>query len=172
MGEGIPISYVPMRNTTFLALAAALLESVVLESIDRGEQVHRAVIVIGANAVDYSGYPDCRPEYYEAMTKALRLGSKIGDEHRLGFEVWTPVIGMSKAQVIMRGHDLGVPVTETYSCYNGGETHCGACDSCILRNKGFEEARAQGYPERKENRPMATYEVVIKGYGGKPRDYG
>ena len=145
MAEGVPISYVPMRNTNLLALAAALLESRVLEAIDAGQVVHRAVLVIGANAVDYSGYPDCRPEFYEAMLKALRLGSKIGTEHRLGFEIDTPVIGMTKGQVIMRGHDLGVPVHKTYSCYRGVMGHCGVCDSCILREKGFTEARAAGY---------------------------
>ncbi|MEM3085788.1 MAG: 7-cyano-7-deazaguanine synthase QueC [Halobacteria archaeon] len=124
----IPSTYVPLRNTIFLVLAAARAE---VAAADR--------LVLGANAVDYSHYPDCRPEYYRAMARAIALGSKRGAGGRpLG--IWTPVIGMTKAQIVRRGLALGVPFHLTWSCYAGGARPCGRCDSCLLRAKGFEEA--------------------------------
>ncbi len=124
----IPNTYVPMRNTVFLALAAA-----------RAEVAGADALVLGANAVDYSHYPDCRPEYYRAVARALALGSKRGAEGR-PLKVLTPVIGMTKAQIVRTGLALGVPFRLTWSCYAGGARPCGTCDSCLLRAKGFREA--------------------------------
>lgn len=124
----IPNTYVPMRNTIFLALAAA-----------RAEATGADLLVLGANAVDYSHYPDCRPEYYRAAARAIALGSKRGTEGR-PLKIWTPVIGMTKAQIVRKGVALGVPFRLTWSCYAGGARPCGRCDSCLLREKGFEEA--------------------------------
>ena len=103
MSDGIPITYVPMRNTILMALASAHLESTVLRRLQRDMPVERAGLVIGANAIDYSGYPDCRPEYYESLTQTLRLGSSIGTEHGINVELVTPVIGFTKADVIREG---------------------------------------------------------------------
>ena len=141
MSDGIPITYVPMRNTILMALAAAHLESTVLRRIKhRKWKVERAGLVIGANAIDYSGYPDCRPEYYKSLTQTLRLGSSIGTEHGINVELVTPVIGFTKADVIREGHRLGVPVHDTWSCYIGAAEPCGECDSCKLRDEGFRQA--------------------------------
>lgn len=131
MGQGIPVTYVPARNTIFLSFALAWAE--VLGSTD---------IFIGVNAVDFSGYPDCRPEYiraYEAMANlATRMG--VGYGHRL--KIHTPLIHLSKAEIIRRGMGLGVDYSLTHSCYDPSPTGlaCGRCDSCILRRKGFAEA--------------------------------
>lgn len=124
----IPSSYVPMRNTIFLAIAAAYAEVIDADAI-----------FIGANAVDYSHYPDCRPEYYEIMQEVMRRGARRGVEGR-PIKIFTPVINMSKADIIRRGVELNVPFHLTWSCYEGGEKPCGACDSCMLRKKGFREA--------------------------------
>lgn len=128
--EGIPITYVPARNTIFLSMALAWAE--VLQADD---------IFIGVNAVDYSGYPDCRPEFIKAFETMANLATKIGVEgHHL--TVHTPLIDMSKAQIIQAGIKQGVDYSLTISCYAADEQGkaCGVCDSCRLRRKGFEDA--------------------------------
>jgi 7-cyano-7-deazaguanine synthase len=130
--EAIPITYVPARNTLFLAHAVAWAEV-----IGAGD------IFIGANALDYSGYPDCRPEFLEAFEKMVNLGTKAGVEGRIAFRVRAPLLRMTKAQIVTRAVDLGLDFALTLSCYEpraGGEP-CGACDACLLREKGFREAR-------------------------------
>ncbi|MEM0155991.1 MAG: 7-cyano-7-deazaguanine synthase QueC [Thermoplasmataceae archaeon] len=127
IGRDIPTSYVPARNSIFLAIAAAFAETA---GADR--------IFIGANAVDYSGYPDCRPEFFAAFENAINLGTKVGNTGRIRIDV--PLQFLSKSEIISIGHSLGVPYDLTYSCYNGGELPCGECDSCLLRLKGFMEA--------------------------------
>ena len=126
MAAGIPITYVPARNTIFLSYALAWAE--VLECDD---------VFIGVNAIDYSGYPDCRPEFIAAFEQTARLGTK-----RANFTVHAPLIRMSKAQIIRRGVELGVDYSMTHSCYDPDERGraCGRCDSCLLRKKGFAEA--------------------------------
>ena len=141
--EDIPITYVPLRNTVFLTLGAALLESRVLSLVENGGVDPKdlsASIFIAANAVDYSGYPDCRPEYFEAMRKALFEGSKLGKQYGVPIGIETPVLHMTKAEIAKLGFRLGAPLEHTWSCYEGGEIPCGACDSCLLRAKGFAQA--------------------------------
>ena len=143
LGADIPATYVPLRNTVFLTLAAALLESRVLELIEGHEVEARdtsASVFIAANAVDYSGYPDCRPEYFAAMRQALFEGSKLGKQYGVPLGIETPVLHLSKAQIVRLGVDLGAPLEHTWSCYEGGPVPCGNCDSCILRARGFAEA--------------------------------
>jgi 7-cyano-7-deazaguanine synthase len=131
MGHGIPITYVPARNTIFLSFALAWAE--VLEASD---------IYIGVNALDYSGYPDCRPEFIEAFERMSNLATKAGVEGRTRIRIRTPLIQLSKADIVRLGRELNVPFALTHSCYDpdsqGGA--CGACDSCLLRAKGFREA--------------------------------
>jgi 7-cyano-7-deazaguanine synthase len=131
MEEEIPITYVPARNTIFLSFALAWAE--VLGSQD---------IFIGVNALDYSGYPDCRPEYIHAYEAMANLATKAGVEGRQHLTIHTPLMQMTKAQIIRRGVDLGVDYGLTHSCYDPAPdgTPCGACDSCLLRAKGFAEA--------------------------------
>ena len=143
IGYGVPITYVPMRNTIFLSLATAYLESRVLHAIEmEGVDAYAvtAAVYMAPNALDYSGYPDCRPEFYEAMKRALDLGSKLWTEYSVPINVETPIIDLSKAEIVALGMKLGAPLEYTWSCYEGGETPCGSCDSCILRAKGFAEA--------------------------------
>jgi 7-cyano-7-deazaguanine synthase len=130
MGHGIPITYVPARNTIFLSFALAWAE--VLGSSD---------IFIGVNALDYSGYPDCRPEYIEAFEKMANLATKAGVEGHQSLKIHTPLIAMTKAEIIARGMELGVDYGLTSSCYDPSATGqpCGQCDSCLLRQKGFRE---------------------------------
>lgn len=128
--HGIPITYVPARNTIFLSFALAWAE--VLEASD---------IFLGVNAVDYSGYPDCRPEYITAYEKLANLATKAAVEGRQRIKLHTPLNDLTKAQIIARGHSLGVDYSLTTSCYDpspAGEA-CGACDSCQIRLKGFAE---------------------------------
>jgi 7-cyano-7-deazaguanine synthase len=130
ISEGIPATYVPARNTVFLSMALAWAE--VLQADD---------IFIGVNAVDYSGYPDCRPEFIRAYEKMANLATKVGVEgHHL--RIHTPLIDMTKAQIIGAGIKLGVDYSMTVSCYKANEEGkaCGECDSCRLRRKGFEDA--------------------------------
>ena len=131
MGDGIPITYVPARNTIFLSFALAWAE--VLGAQD---------IFIGVNALDYSGYPDCRPEYIEAYQRMANLAVKVAVEGTSSITIHTPLIAMSKADIIRRGLELGVDYGLTSSCHDPGENRapCGACDSCQLRLKGFQEA--------------------------------
>jgi 7-cyano-7-deazaguanine synthase len=131
MSAGIPVTYVPARNTIFLSHALAWAE--VLESSD---------IFIGVNALDYSGYPDCRPEYTEAFERMANLATRAGVEGRMRLRIHTPLIDLSKAQIVRRGTELGVDFGLTWSCYEpqpDGRA-CGRCDSCLLRRKGFGEA--------------------------------
>jgi 7-cyano-7-deazaguanine synthase len=134
MPSGIPITYVPARNTIFLSFALAWAE--VLGAQD---------IFIGVNALDYSGYPDCRPEYIEAFERMANLATKAGVEGRLRLRIHTPLIAMTKAEIIRTGLQLGVDYSMTHSCYDPapGGIACGRCDSCLLRLKGFSEAGAQ-----------------------------
>jgi 7-cyano-7-deazaguanine synthase len=130
MSHGIPITYVPARNTIFLSFALAWAE--VLGASD---------IFIGVNALDYSGYPDCRPEFIEAFEKMANLATKAGVEGRQNLKIHTPLIAMTKAEIIAKGLELGVDYSLTSSCYDPGPSGepCGACDSCLLREKGFRE---------------------------------
>ncbi|MBP94583.1 7-cyano-7-deazaguanine synthase QueC [Candidatus Poribacteria bacterium] len=127
----IPVTYVPARNTIFLAFALAWAETLSVRNI-----------FIGVNVLDYSGYPDCRPEYIQAYTEMANLATKAGVEgHRL--QIHTPLIGLTKAEIIKTGTDLDVDYALTHSCYcpdNHGR-HCGQCDACLLRRKGFEQAK-------------------------------
>jgi 7-cyano-7-deazaguanine synthase len=145
MAEEIPVTYVPLRNTFFLALAAAALESRALAAIEQEGVAAadlEATIIIAANAIDYSGYPDCRPEFYRAAAETLRLGSKLGAEYGVPIGIATPLIAMSKAAIVELGLRIGAPLRHTWSCYGPGPTPCGHCDSCLLRAKGFAEAGA------------------------------
>jgi len=127
----IPITYVPARNTIFLSYALAWAE--VLGASD---------IFIGVNAVDYSGYPDCRPEYIEAFERMANLGTKAGVEGKTRMKIKTPLIHMTKGEIIRKGIELGVDYSMTHSCYDPSPEGraCGQCDSCLLRKKGFAEA--------------------------------
>jgi len=124
----IPPTYVPARNTIFLSYALGYAEA-----IDADE------IFIGANAVDYSGYPDCRKEYIEAYQRMADLGTKRGAEGN-PIKIMAPIISMPKSDIVKKGVELGAPFEHTWSCYRSGEKACGKCDSCRLRLKGFEEA--------------------------------
>jgi 7-cyano-7-deazaguanine synthase len=130
MGEGIPITYVPARNTIFLSFALAWAEVLGAEDI-----------YLGVNALDYSGYPDCRPEYIAAYQQMANLATKAGVEGR-PLQIHTPLIAMTKAEIIRAGLALGVDYSLTTSCYDPAPdgAACGACDSCLLRKKGFQEA--------------------------------
>ena len=130
MNESIPITYVPARNTIFLSFALAWAE--VLNCSD---------IFIGVNALDYSGYPDCRPEYIAAYERMANLATRAGVEGRQKLSIHTPLIALTKAQIIRRGIELGVDYAMTSTCYDpaAGRKACGACDACILRLKGFAE---------------------------------
>jgi len=131
IGQGIPVTYVPARNTIFLSFALAWAE--VLESSD---------IFIGVNALDYSGYPDCRPEFIEAYERMANLATKAAVEGRTRIQIHTPLLRLSKAEIVKLGRELGLPFGLTFSCYDpGGDGRpCGQCDACLLRAKGFREA--------------------------------
>lgn len=130
MSAGIPATYVPARNTIFLSCALAY-----------AEVVHAAAIFIGVNAIDYSGYPDCRPEFIHSFEKMANLATKAGVEGALKTTIQAPLIAMTKAEIIRRATTLGVDLSLTHSCYdpNPDGQPCGSCDSCLLRAKGFEE---------------------------------
>ncbi len=130
IGRGVPSTYVPARNMVMLAMASALAEA-------RGARA----VYIGANAIDYSGYPDCRPEFLRALEKALALGTRAGVEGD-PIRIRAPLIRKTKAQIVRLALRLKVPLELTWSCYLGGPVACGECDSCLLRLKGFKEARA------------------------------
>jgi len=131
IGHDIPITYVPARNTIFLSFALAFAE--VVEAAD---------IFIGVNALDYSGYPDCRPEYIEAFQQMANLATKAGVTGEAPITIHTPLIHLTKAQIITRGLELGVDYGQTVSCYDPTTEGlaCGHCDACLLRLKGFDEA--------------------------------
>ncbi len=131
IGEGIPVTYVPARNTIFLSHALAWAEVLGAEDI-----------FIGVNALDYSGYPDCRPEFIEAFERLANLATQAGVEGRSRFRVHAPLITLTKAQIVARAYELGVDLSLTWSCYEpeSDGRACGRCDSCLLRKKGFAEA--------------------------------
>ncbi len=128
IGADIPPTYVPARNIIFLSIAAGLCETL---GADR--------IFIGANSLDYSGYPDCRPEFFKAFQEVLEVGTKTGVEGR-SIKVEAPILFLTKAEIVKLGKRLGAPMHLTWSCYKGGALACGRCDSCLLRLKGFREA--------------------------------
>ncbi len=127
MANEIPVTYVPARNTIFLSFALAY-----------GETLGAERVYIGVNALDYSGYPDCRPDYIQAMQAVFTLGTKQG---RMGkpIEITTPLIQLRKTEIIQLGNQLGVPWANTWSCYSDGDRACGVCDSCRLRLAAFAE---------------------------------
>lgn len=127
ISETIPTTYVPARNTIFISYALAYAEVIDADAI-----------FIGANSRDYSGYPDCRPEYFTAFQQLAALCNKRGVEGH-PVELKIPLIDMTKAEIIKKGVELGVPYEHTWSCYQGGTQPCGTCDSCLLRAKGFQE---------------------------------
>jgi 7-cyano-7-deazaguanine synthase len=131
ISTGIPATYVPARNTIFLSFALAWAE--VLGAAD---------IFIGVNALDYSGYPDCRPEFIEAYERMANLATAAGVEGRTCVKIHTPLMRLTKAEIVRLAHSLGLPFALTHSCYDPDPAGrpCGQCDSCILRRKGFEEA--------------------------------
>jgi 7-cyano-7-deazaguanine synthase len=131
MGQGIPVTYVPARNTIFLSFALAWAE--VLES---------SHIFIGVNALDYSGYPDCRSEFIEAYERMANLATKAGVEGRTRVKIHTPLLELTKAGIVKLGAELGLNFGLTMSCYDPGPDGgaCGQCDACLLRRKGFDEA--------------------------------
>ena len=131
MSQGIPVTYVPARNTIFLSFALAWAE--VLEASD---------IFIGVNALDYSGYPDCRPEYIEAFQRMADLATKAGVEGKQRLKIHTPLINLTKAEIVKKGTELGVDYSMTISCYDPSPEGavCGECDACLLRLKGFAES--------------------------------
>jgi 7-cyano-7-deazaguanine synthase len=128
----IPSTYVPGRNTVFIALGLSLAEA-------RGA----TRLVLGVNAVDYSGYPDCRPDYLEAFQRLAGLSSKAGREGR-ATELWAPLVAMGKTEIVQEALRLGVPIDDTWSCYSGGTEPCGLCDSCRIRDAALVAA---GHPE-------------------------
>ena len=133
--DGIPVTYVPARNTVFLALALARAETLCADDI-----------FIGVNALDYSGYPDCRPEFIAAFEGLANLATKAGVEaagkDKPKITIHAPLIEMTKAEIVSRGTELGVDFAHTMSCYDPGDglRHCGRCDACLLRKKGFAGA--------------------------------
>ncbi|MDF5722424.1 MAG: 7-cyano-7-deazaguanine synthase QueC [Rhizonema sp. PD37] len=127
MSQNIPVTYVPARNTIFLSFALAYAETI------RAERVY-----IGVNALDYSGYPDCRPDYIQAMQEVFRLGTKLGREG-VAIAIVAPLIHLKKTEIIQLGNQLGVPWELTWSCYLGGDIACGVCDACRLRLAAFAE---------------------------------
>jgi len=127
MAENIPVTYVPARNTIFLSFALGYAEAIAAEKV-----------YIGVNALDYSGYPDCRPDYIEAMQEVFRLGTKQGREGQ-AIKIIAPLINLKKTEIIQLGNQLGVPWDLTWSCYAGNDIACGVCDSCQLRLVAFAE---------------------------------
>lgn len=124
----IPSTYVPGRNTVFIAIALSLAEAKAAEAI-----------YLGINAIDYSGYPDCRPEYLEAYQKLANLSSKVGLEGKAP-QLIAPLVNYSKVEIVQQAVKLGIPIQETWSCYEGGEKPCGVCDSCRIRNQALIDA--------------------------------
>ncbi len=133
MGKDVPVTYVPARNTVFLALALGYAET-----LDAGD------LFLGANAVDYSGYPDCRPAFIEAFERLAQVATAQGVSGAVQYRVHAPLMSLTKADIIRRGVELGVDYALTHSCYDPvGELACGRCDACQLRRKGFTEAGVQ-----------------------------
>lgn len=131
IGKNIPSTYVPARNTVFLALALAFAEA-----------VNADAVFIGATATDYSGYPDCRAEFIEAFQKLSNVATKKGLENK-PIKIIAPLLSLNKSQIIKKGFELKAPLNKTWSCYMGGKKACGRCDSCLLRLRGFKELGAK-----------------------------
>ena len=131
MSQNIPVTYVPARNTIFLSFGLSYAEAIDAQRV-----------YVGVNAVDYSGYPDCRPDYIQAMQKVFDLGTKQGREG-IAIQIVTPLIDLKKTEIIQLGNQLGVPWEQTWSCYAGGDLACGVCDSCRLRLAAFAELGLQ-----------------------------
>jgi 7-cyano-7-deazaguanine synthase len=129
IGKSIPSTYVPARNTIFLSIALAY-----------SEVINANAIFIGVNSTDYSGYPDCRPEYIKAYQKMANLATKKGVEEDT-IKIRTPLINLSKAEIIKKGYELNISFEKTWSCYNGDIKPCGKCESCLLRLKGFKDSK-------------------------------
>jgi 7-cyano-7-deazaguanine synthase len=129
IGQGIPVTYVPARNLIFLSLATAFAEVIGADDV-----------FLGINSLDYSGYPDCRPEFLDAFQRTANLATKAGTEDGRTLRYHAPLIALGKAEIVREGTQLGVPWELTWSCYEGGEEACGTCDSCLLRLKGFADA--------------------------------
>jgi 7-cyano-7-deazaguanine synthase len=129
IGKSIPSTYVPSRNTIFLSFGVSFAEA-----------IGASAVFIGANAVDYSGYPDCRPRHFRIFNELVRSGTKAGVEKRK-IKVLAPLVDMTKADIIKLGNKLGVPFGKTWSCYSGNRRPCLKCDSCVIRAKGFKEAK-------------------------------
>ena len=128
IGSGIPDTYVPARNMIMLSVAAGLCESIDAE-----------MIYIGANVIDYSGYPDCRKEFFDSFEAMISKGTKAGVEGG-PIKIVAPILNMTKSEIIRYGKELNAPMHLTWSCYSGGERPCGHCDSCLLSKKGFADA--------------------------------
>lgn len=128
IGQGIPSTYVPARNSIFLSFGLSCAEA-----------IGAGAVMIGANALDYSGYPDCRPDFITSIERAFALGTRAGREGR-GIRIIAPLLKYSKAKIVLLGSKLGVPYELTWSCYRGGARPCGRCDSCRLRARGFARA--------------------------------
>ena len=126
--DGIPATYVPGRNTVFISIGLSLAEARAAQRL-----------VLGVNAVDYSGYPDCRPDYLEAFQSLADLASKSGREGH-GTKLWAPLVTWSKTKIVQEALRLGVPIADTWSCYSGGESPCGVCDSCRIRDAALRDA--------------------------------
>lgn len=165
LGEEIPFTYVPLRNSFFLVCCAAYLESVILNKIEL-EKVDpenvEARLFIAANFVDYTNYPDCRPEFFEKAKGFLNAGSKLGTFYKIPIEIETPIIKMSKKEITELGVKLKAPLHLTQTCYVGEEEACGKCPSCLLRIKGFKEA---GYIDPIE------YKILIDWTGCKKIEF-
>lgn len=142
MPKTIPITYVPMRNTFLLVLAAAYLESEILNKLEKDNirpKDIEARIFIAANVADYSGYPDCRPEFYARINDIIRVASKVGTQYNVEMKIETPLLLKNKREIVELGMRLQAPLELTWSCYTGEEVPCGTCDACLLRAKGFRE---------------------------------
>ncbi|HIH78362.1 MAG TPA: 7-cyano-7-deazaguanine synthase QueC [Halobacteria archaeon] len=135
--KDIPITYVPARNTIFLSIALAY-----------AEVIDADVIFYGANCIDYSGYPDCRPEFIDAFNNLAKWGTKKGVEGKT-IEIEAPFLFYTKKDIVKTALDLGVPIEETWSCYDDGDEPCGRCDSCIIRQKAIDEVNAEIRNEKK-----------------------
>lgn len=163
ISKEIPLTYVPARNSIFLSLAASLAE------VKRADTIY-----FGANALDYSGYPDCRPEFIRAFEEMIARGTKAG-----AIRVVAPLLRLSKAEIVKLASELGVPFEWTWSCYEGGQYPCGECDSCILRAKGFREAGMKDTllsslraPRSGAKQSPSTRLLRPAAVGGRPRKDG
>lgn len=143
IGTKIPLTYVPLRNTIFLSIAAGLLESIILKKIEMDKldtSDITASIYLGPNIVDFSGYPDCKPEFFSQISETIRIGSKLGTQYGIEIQIETPLLNMPKSEIVRLGMELESPLSSTWSCYLGKELPCNLCESCQLRARGFSEA--------------------------------